>query len=57
MMSSTMVLGMAALDTIFTASFAISMHKEGQPWRKAIPVAWSVSTIAVAIGYGLKDTA
>jgi hypothetical protein len=57
MMSSTLVVGAAALDTIFTAWFAISMHKEGQPWRKAIPIAWIVATIAVAIGYAVKDTA
>ena len=54
-MNSTVVVGAAALDTVFTAWFAISMHGEGSPWRKAIPIAWIVSTVAIAIGYALKD--
>jgi hypothetical protein len=54
-MSATLVLGAAGLDTIFTAWFAISMHKDGRPWRIAIPIAFAVATIAIAIGFALKD--
>jgi hypothetical protein len=56
-MSFTLVVGAAALDAIGTAWFAISMHGEGRRWRTAIPIAWITATIAVAIGYALKDTA
>ncbi len=54
-MSSTLIVSAVALDALFTAWFARSMHKEGHPWRNAIPIAWVVATIAIAIGYALKD--